>query len=58
MGFTKISWANGLFRFPYYLAGFLRDGTVVLVEHIIGEYEPWLHRTVDDAAFVAHVVQI
>lgn len=43
---------------PYYLAAFHGDGKVVLVEHIVGEYEPWLQRTANDAAFVAHVVQI
>jgi hypothetical protein len=43
---------------PYYLAAFHRDGKAVLVEHVIGEYEPWLLRTANDAAFVAHVVQI
>lgn len=43
---------------PYYLAAFHRDGKVVLVEHVIGEYEPWLQRTANDSEFVAHVVQI
>jgi hypothetical protein len=43
---------------PYYLAAFRRDGKIVLVEHIVGEYEPWSLRTANDAAFVAHVMQI
>jgi len=43
---------------PYYLAAFRRDRKIVLVEHIVGDYEPWLLKTADNAAFVAHVMQI
>ena len=58
MGFTRIYWANGLCPNPYYLGGVSPGRESVLVEHIVGEYEPWFQRTANDAAFVAHVVQI
>lgn len=43
---------------PYYLAAFHRDSNIVLIEHIVGEYAPWLLKTANDAALVAHVIQI